>query len=89
MKKLVTMFIDSAKEFTKLKSLVTAAFLVAVHTVLALFVSIQVTDSLRISVSFAANLVIGAFFGPVMGFVWETSSSLSSNLPVPLIPDLL
>lgn len=69
MKKLVTMFIDSAKEFTKLKSLVTAAFLVAVHTVLALFVSIQVTDSLRISVSFAANLVIGALFGPVMGFV--------------------
>lgn len=69
MKKIATLFINSAKEFASLKSLITAALLVAIHTILALFLSIQVTESLRISISFAANVVIGAFFGPVMGFV--------------------
>jgi ECF transporter S component (folate family) len=59
----------SAQEFKKVKSIVTAALLIALHTVLAYFVSIQVTPSLRISLSFLANVVIGALFGPVMGFV--------------------
>lgn len=62
-------FSDSAKEFKNLKSLVTAALLVALHTVFAFFLSVQVTDSLRISVSFLVNVVIGSLFGPVMGFV--------------------
>lgn len=62
-------FSDSAKEFKNLKSLVTAALLVALHTVFAFFLSVQVTDSLRISVSFLVNIVIGCMFGPVMGFV--------------------
>lgn len=69
MKKIVTMFTDSAKEFANLRSLVAAALLLALHTVLALFVSLQVSDSLRISFSFITNVVTGAFFGPVMGFV--------------------
>lgn len=62
-------FIKSAKEFKNLKSLVLAALLLALHTVLACFVSIQVTDTLRISVSFLTNCVTGFLFGPVMGFV--------------------
>lgn len=62
-------FKKSAFEFKNSKSLVTAALLIALHTVLAYFVSFQVTPSLRISVSFLANVVIGAMFGPVMGFV--------------------
>lgn len=61
MKKFVTMFTDSAKEFTNLRSLVAAALLLALHTVLAFFVSIQVSDSLRISFSFITNVVTGAF----------------------------
>ena len=69
MKKFVTMFTDSAKEFTTLRSLAAAALLLALHTVLAFFVSLQVSDSLRISFSFITNVVTGAFFGPVMGFV--------------------
>lgn len=59
----------SAAEFKNIRSLVTAALLIALHTVLAVFISIQVTDSVRISVSFLANLVIGCLYGPVMGFV--------------------
>ena len=62
-------FAFSAKEFKRIKSMVFAALLVALHTVLAVFVSIQVTPSLRISVSFLANCAIGYMFGPVMGFV--------------------
>lgn len=62
-------FLKSAKEFNSVKSLVTAALLVALHTVLACFVSIQVTDSLRISISFLTNVVTGYLFGPVMGLV--------------------
>jgi len=63
------MFVKSAKEFKNVKSLVMAALLLALHTVLALFVSIQVTNSLRISVSFLTNCVTGYLFGPVMGLV--------------------
>ena len=62
-------FAFSAKEFKSIKSIVAAALLIALHTVLAVFVSIQVTPTLRISVSFLANCAIGYMFGPVMGFV--------------------
>ncbi|MGN0317571.1 MAG: folate family ECF transporter S component [Lachnospira sp.] len=62
-------FLKSAKEFNSVKSLATAALLVALHTVLACFVSIQVTNSLRISISFLTNVITGYLFGPVMGLV--------------------
>ena len=42
-------FKDSSQEFKNVRSLVTAALLIALHTVLAYFVSFQVTPSLRIS----------------------------------------
>lgn len=64
-----TQFSDSAKEFKNLKSIVVAALLVALHTVMALFLSIQVTGTLRISISFLANIMVGYMFGPVMGLV--------------------
>ena len=41
-------FAFSAKEFKSIKSIVAAALLIALHTVLAVFVSIQVTPTLRI-----------------------------------------
>ncbi len=62
-------FTNSAKEFRNLKSVVTAGLLVAVHTVMAVFLSITVTQSLRISISFLANVVTGALFGPIVGMV--------------------
>jgi ECF transporter S component (folate family) len=63
----MSIFKSSAAEFKNLKSVVTAALLIALHTVLAVFVSIQVTESLRISIAFIANVVIGCLYGPVMG----------------------
>ncbi len=69
MKKFILLFISSAKEFKNLNSVITAALLVAVHTILAMVVSVQVTTSLRISISFITNVVTGCLFGPVIGFV--------------------
>ena len=69
MKRLLSKLTDSAKEFACLRSVVTAALLVALRTILSLFVSIQLTESVRISISFVCSVVIGACFGPVMGFV--------------------
>lgn len=66
---LIKSFTDSAKEFKNLKSVVTAALLVAVHTVMAVFLSITVTQSLRISISFLTNVVTGALFGPIVGML--------------------
>lgn len=63
------MFVDSAKELKKPKSIIMAALLLALHTVLACFVSLQVTSTLRISISFITNCVTGFLFGPVMGLV--------------------
>ncbi len=69
MSKIKNIFLDSLREFANLRSIVTAALLVALHTVMAMYLSIMVTDTLRISLSFLANIAIGALFGPVMGFV--------------------
>ena len=69
MKEFIKIFTDSAKEFKNLRSVVAVALLIALHTVMAMFLSIQVTPSLRISLSFLANCIIGCMFGPVMGFV--------------------
>lgn len=69
MKKLIKCFTDSAKEFKSVNALATTGLLIALRTVLAVFLSFQITDSLRISVSFLANVVIGVLYGPVVGFV--------------------
>lgn len=65
----VRMFKESAGEFKAINSLTMAGLLLALRTVLAVFLSIQVTPSMRISVTFLANVVIGVMFGPVMGCV--------------------
>ena len=49
MKEFIKIFTDSAKEFKNLRSVVAVALLIALHTVMAMFLSIQVTPSLRIS----------------------------------------
>ena len=63
-------FKDSAKEFTKLRSVVTIAMLLAVHTVLALYLSVRVSDSLKISTGFVAVAICTVAYGPVVGFVF-------------------
>ena len=63
-------FAFSAKEFKSIKSIVAAALLIALHTVLAVFVSIQVTPTLQFQLSFLANCAIGYMLWSLfMGFV--------------------
>ena len=63
-----TIFTESAKEIRKTKSLVTMAVLLALAVVLG-FVSVQVTESLRVGFSFLPNAVSGQLFGPVGGML--------------------
>ena len=49
-------FQRSFQELKSLRSLLVAAMLLAIHTVLSVFISIQVTESLRISISFIPNV---------------------------------
>ena len=62
-------FRTSAREFKNLRSLVLASLLLAIYVVLAVFISIQVTDTLRISTGFLAQILTGVLFGPVVGTV--------------------
>lgn len=67
--KLIPMLRQSANELQNPRTLAATALLIAIHTILSMFVSIQLSESLRISVSFICKVVIGAFYGPVVGFV--------------------
>ena len=60
-------FQRSFQELKSLRSLLVAAMLLAIHTVLSVFISIQVTESLRISISFIANVLTACLFGPIVG----------------------
>ncbi len=62
-------FRRSFQELRSLRSLLIAAMLLAIHTVLSVFISIQVTESLRISISFIANVLTACLFGPVVGLL--------------------
>lgn len=63
---LVKQFKDSYKELKNLNTLVMTSLLIAVGIVLGYF-SIQVTDSIKIGVSFVATQLAATLFGPVVG----------------------
>lgn len=73
---IITDFRASAREFKNLASVTIIAMLLALHTVLATFVSVQVTESMRISVSFTATCATAYLFGPVVGLVFGTLGDL-------------
>jgi len=60
----------SAGEFKSVKALVTIAMLLAIHTVLSAYVSIRISDSLKITISYVATVVMAVCYGPVVGFVF-------------------
>ncbi len=63
------MFIRSAKELKSIRCLCVTAMLVALDIALKLLVSIQVTESIKISFAFIAIASIGMLYGPAVGFV--------------------
>lgn len=67
MKSFFGMYVRSAKEFTKLRTIVITGLFIAVSAVLEMF-SINITQYLKINFAFLAIAVIGMLFGPTVGF---------------------
>lgn len=78
-------FLDSAAELKKLRTLVTIAMLVAVQMALN-SVDLQLTQDLRISFGFLANATIGMLFGPVPGMLAGATSDLLAVIAFPKGP---
>lgn len=68
MKKLKQQFVDSAKELKNLNTLVITALMIALGIVLGQF-SIQITQDVKVGVSFIATQLTATLFGPVVGGV--------------------
>lgn len=69
MKSFFNLFVRSAKELKSLRCLSVTAMLIALDIVLKLTVSIEVTESLKISFAFVALAAIGMLYGPTVGFI--------------------
>ena len=76
-------FRNSFREFKKLRSVILSAMLLAIHTVLSVFISIPVAESVRISISFIANVLTGCLFGPVVALI---SAALGDILQLMIKP---
>ncbi|MBQ9119167.1 MAG: folate family ECF transporter S component [Lachnospiraceae bacterium] len=59
----------SVSSMKNLKSLVVTGMLLALHLVLAVFVTLPLTDTVRISVAFITNVVTGYLYGPWMALI--------------------
>lgn len=66
MKKLKQQFVDSSKELKNLSTLVLTALFIALGIVLGQF-SIQVTQDMKVGISFVATQLTATLFGPVVG----------------------
>ena len=66
MKKLRQQFVDSSKELKNLSTLVLAALFIALGIVLGQF-SVQITQDVKVGVSFVATQLTATLFGPVVG----------------------
>lgn len=69
MKSFFNLFVRSAKELKSLRCLSVTAMLIALDIVLKLTVSIDVTESMKISFAFVALSAIGMLYGPTVGFI--------------------
>lgn len=67
MKKIKQQFVDSAKELKNLNTLVLTALFIALGIVLEQLFSIQLTQNVKIGISFIATQFTATLFGPVVG----------------------
>ena len=67
MRDFLSLFTESAKEFTKVRSLVTTSLLVAVSMVIEMF-SVDIGFA-KLNFAFLAIAIIGMLFGPCMGLM--------------------
>ena len=66
MKKLRQQFVDSSNEMKKLSTLILVALFIAIGIVLGQY-SVQVTQDVKVGVSFVATQLTATLFGPVVG----------------------
>ena len=75
MRDFLSLFTESAKEFTKVRSLVTTSLLVAVSMVIEMF-SVDIGFA-KLNFAFLAIAIIGMLFGPCMGFACDIVGCLA------------
>ncbi len=66
MRAIYEVFLTSSKELKKVRNLVLASLLIAIHLLLDLF-TIQILPTLHLSFEFLASSAIGMLFGPSIG----------------------
>lgn len=81
-------FVDSYKELKKLKTIVITALLIALGIILGQF-SIQVTDSMKIGISFIATQMTAMLFGPVVGGIMGGVTDILKFIIKPTGPFLI
>lgn len=85
MKKILTIFKESAKEFKNTRSITLAAMLGAMGIVLSQF-TIVVSDFLKIGFSFLPNRIVYYLFGPFLGMIYAAAMDILTFIVKPTGP---
>lgn len=88
MRKIKQQFTDSYKEFKKLNTLVITALLIAIGIILGQF-SVQITETMKIGVSFVATQMTATLFGPVVGGIMGGVADILKFIIKPTGPFLI
>lgn len=80
-----TLFKDSFHELKEVKTLATAAMLLAIAVVLG-FYTVQLTESLKVGFSYLPNELAGMMFGPVVGSIVGGTADILKFLVNPTGP---
>jgi ECF transporter S component (folate family) len=79
-------FLHSAKEFKNIHSVTGTAVLMALDLVLSMFVSIQITQTLKLGLAFLAVSLMGMLYGPVMAGIGAGTADVLSAVIRPTGP---
>ena len=81
-------FVESYQELKKLKTLVITALLIAIGIILGQF-SVQITETMKIGVSFIATQMTANLFGPVVGGIMGGVTDILKFIIKPTGPFLI
>ena len=81
-------FVDSCNELKKLKTIVITALLIALGIVLGQF-SVQITETMKIGISFIATQMTAMLFGPVVGGIMGGVADILKFIIKPTGPFLI
>lgn len=81
-------FFDSCKELKKIKTIVITALLMAIGIILGQF-SIQISQSVKVGISFIATQMTATLFGPVVGALMGGATDILKFIIKPTGPFLI